>query len=139
MVYASHFSHDFHLAKGFGWTIGETSFSWKSLIEAKDKEIDRLNGLYINTLASNNVDTIMGRGVITGPNSVEVDGKTYTAEKILVAVGGWPSMPEIPGIEHAITSNEAFHLEDQPKRVVIVGGGYIAVEFAGIFAGMGLK
>ena len=137
LVYASHFSEDFHLAEGFGWSVGETSFDWKKLIERKDAEIDRLNGLYINTLNGAGVEIINGRATVEDANTVRVGDKTYTAKKILVAVGGWPSMPDVPGIEHAITSNEALHLEEQPKRIVVVGGGYIAVEFAGIFAGMG--
>ena len=139
LVYASHFSEDFETARGFGWDVGETSFDWKTLIARKDAEIDRLNGLYINTLDGAGVDIINGRAVIEGPNQVRVGEDTYTAKTILVAVGGWPSLPDVPGIEHAITSNEALHLEDQPKEIVIVGGGYIAVEFAGIFAGMGSK
>ncbi|MCK0068452.1 glutathione-disulfide reductase [Kordiimonas laminariae] len=137
LVYASHFSEDFHLAEGFGWTVGETSFDWKKLIDRKDAEIDRLNGLYINTLNGAGVEIINGRATVEDANTVRVGDKTYTAKKILVAVGGWPSMPDVPGIEHAISSNEALHLEEQPKRIVVVGGGYIAVEFAGIFAGMG--
>lgn len=137
LVYASHFSEDFETAKGFGWTVGETSFDWAELIARKDAEIDRLNGLYIQTLTNAGVEIIDGRAVVTGPNEVSVGGRRITAKTILVAVGGWPQMPHVPGIEHAITSNEALHLEKQPKRIVIVGGGYIAVEFAGIFNGMG--
>ncbi|TNE62354.1 MAG: glutathione-disulfide reductase [Alphaproteobacteria bacterium] len=137
MVYASHFSEDFESAKGFGWTVGETSFDWTSFIAAKDREIDRLNGLYIQTLKNAGVEIIDGRATITGPNQVQVAGKTVSAKHVLIATGGWPDMPEIPGIDHAITSNEAFHLESLPDHVVVVGGGYIAVEFAGIFKGMG--
>ncbi len=137
LVYASHFSEDFESAEGFGWTVGERTFDWKTLIANKDAEIDRLEGLYNQTLAGAGVETLRGRAVVTGPNSVRMGEKTYSAEKILIAVGGWPQMPDVPGIEHAITSNEALHLEDLPKRIVIVGGGYIAVEFAGIFKGMG--
>ncbi|WP_262689694.1 glutathione-disulfide reductase [Kordiimonas aestuarii] len=137
MVYASHFADDLELARGFGWSVGETAFDWKAFIARKDAEIDRLNGLYINTLEGAGVELINGSAVVSGPNSVKVDGREITAKTILVASGGWPHMPDVPGIEHAITSNEAFHLEEQPKRVVIVGGGYIAVEFAGIFHGMG--
>ncbi|SDE03126.1 glutathione-disulfide reductase [Kordiimonas lacus] len=137
LVYASHFSEDFEAAKGYGWTVGETSFDWNALIDRKDAEIDRLNGLYIQTLSNAGVEIIDGRAVVTGPNEVRVGDKTYTAKTILVAVGGWPQMPDVPGIEHAITSNEALHLEKFPKKIVIVGGGYIAVEFAGIFHGMG--
>ena len=137
LVYASHFAEDFETARGYGWTIGETSFDWKKLIARKDTEIDRLNGLYINTLNNAGVEIMLGRAVVEGPNTIRIGDKIITADKILVAVGGWPSMPDVPGIEHAITSNEALHLEEFPKRIVVVGGGYIAVEFAGIFSGMG--
>jgi len=137
LVYASHFSEDFEAAEGFGWSVGETSFDWKKLIERKDAEIDRLEGLYGQTLGGAGVEVIRGRATVEDANTVRVGDNTYTAQKILIAVGGWPSMPDVPGIEHAITSNEALHLEEQPKRIVIVGGGYIAVEFAGIFHGMG--
>lgn len=137
LVYASHFSEDFEAAEGFGWSVGETRFDWKKLIARKDAEIDRLNGLYIKTLEGAGVEIINGRATVVGPHEVKVGDRTITAKTILVAVGGWPQMPEVPGIEHAITSNEALHLEEQPKKVVVVGGGYIAVEFAGIFNGMG--
>jgi glutathione reductase (NADPH) len=139
LVYASHFAEDFETAEGYGWTVGERTFDWKTLIRRKDAEIDRLEGLYGQTLAGAGVEVIRGRAVIEGPNSVRVGDKTITAGKILVAVGGWPFMPDVPGIEHAITSNEALHLDDLPKRVVVVGGGYIAVEFASIFKGMGAE
>jgi glutathione reductase (NADPH) len=137
LVYASHFAEDFEAAAGFGWTVGETRFDWARLIARKDAEIDRLNGLYIKTLEGAGVEIIDGRAVVTGPHEVKVGDRTITAKTILVAVGGWPQMPDVPGIEHAITSNEALHLEAQPRKIVIVGGGYIAVEFAGIFGGMG--
>lgn len=137
MVYASHFAEDFELARGFGWSVGETSFDWKTFITRKDAEIDRLNGLYIKTLEGAGVEIIDGRATVTGPNSVRVGEREITAKTILVATGGWPHMPDVPGIEHAISSNEAFHLEEQPEHIVVVGGGYIAVEFAGIFHGMG--
>ncbi len=140
MVYASHFAEEFELARGFGWSVGDTSFDWKSFIARKDTEIDRLNGLYIRTLEGAGVEILDGRAVVTGPHSVKVGKREITAGTILVAVGGWPHVPDdVEGIEHAITSNEAFHLEDQPRHIVIVGGGYIAVEFAGIFHGMGSK
>ena len=137
LVYASHFSEDFENAEGFGWSVGERTFDWKALIARKDAEIDRLEGLYGQTLAGAGVEVIRGRATIEGPHKVRVGDIVYTAKKILIAVGGWPSKPDVPGIEHAITSNEALHLEELPKRVVVVGGGYIAVEFAGIFNGMG--
>lgn len=139
MVYASHFSEDFESARGYGWDVGESSFNWKTLIARKDAEIDRLNGLYVKNLEAAGVEIINGRGVIETPNSVRVGDRVYTAKTILVATGGWPTLPDVPGIEHAITSNEVFHLEDLPDDVVVVGGGYIAVEFAGIFHGMGAR
>jgi glutathione reductase (NADPH) len=136
-VYASAFAEEFEDAAGFGWSVGERSANWKQLIENKDKEIERLNGIYARMLDNAGVTRIEGRARIVDPHTVSVDDRCYTAENILVAVGGWPRKPEIPGIEHAITSNEAFHLKSLPARVVIVGGGYIAVEFAGIFHGLG--
>jgi len=139
LVYASHFGEDFESARGYGWEVGESSFSWETLIARKDKEIDRLNGLYIKNLEGAGVEIINGRATVEGPNSVRVEDKVITAKTILVATGGWPTMPDVPGIEHAITSNEALHLDSLPESVVIVGGGYIAVEFAGIFNGMGSK
>ena len=139
LVYASHFGEDMRAAKGYGWTVGKSSFDWKTLIANKDIEIDRLNGLYINTLNSHNVDILEQRATVVDAHTVDVDGKKITAGTILIAVGGWPTMPDVPGIEHAITSNEALHLDEQPEHVAIVGGGYIAVEFAGIFAGLGSK
>lgn len=139
MVFASHYSEDFHEASGFGWNVGPRSHTWSQLIENKNKEIARLNGIYGSLLNNAGVTLIKGRGTVTGPHSVEVAGKTYTAERILVAVGGWPTVPDIPGKEHIITSNEFFYLEDLPKRVIVVGGGYIAVELAGIFNGLGAQ
>ncbi|MDP1627662.1 MULTISPECIES: glutathione-disulfide reductase [Pseudomonadota] len=140
-VYASHFSEDFEEAKGFGWTVGETSFDWKTLVANKDKEIDRLNGIYIRNLEKAGVEIIECRATLKDAHTVHLVGekRDVTADKILVAVGAAPFLPDIPGIEHAITSNEAFHLEELPKRVIVVGGGYIAVEFAGIFNGLGVQ
>lgn len=141
-VYASEYSSHFSDSRGFGWSGADQDFDWPALIAAKDKEIDRLNGLYIQTLNNHKVDIIQARGRMLDAHTVELtsaDGtRVVTADKILIATGGWPQMPEIPGIEHAITSNEAFHLEQLPRRMAIVGGGYIAVEFAGIFNGMGV-
>ncbi len=140
-VYASHFSEDFENAGGFGWTVPEATFSWTELLRAKDKEIDRLNGIYIRNLEGAGAEIIQSRGELRDAHTIElIDvGRTITAETILIATGCSPSLPDIPGIEHAITSNEAFHLEELPKRVVIVGAGYIAVEFAGIFNGLGVE
>ena len=138
-VYASEFPNSFEGAQGFGWNLGNASFDWPTLRDNKTKEIERLNGAYNNVLGGAGVEIIHGRGVIKGPHEVEVDGKTYTTERILVAVGGWPRKPSFPGAEHTIDSNEVFYLETLPKRVLVQGGGYIAVEFAGIFNGLGCE
>ena len=137
LVYASHFSEDFEDAAGFGWTVGERSFNWSTLIENKNREIERLNGIYERMLGNAGVEIFRGTATVVDPHTVSINGKTVTAKYILVATGGWPVVPDIPGKEHAITSNEAFFLETLPKRVLMVGGGYIAVEFAGIFNGLG--
>ncbi len=139
LVYASHFGEDFESARGYGWDVGESSFSWETLIARKDVEIDRLNGLYIKNLEAAGVEIINGRATVEGPNSVRVGDNVITAKTILVATGGWPTLPDVPGIEYAITSNEALHLDSLPESIVVVGGGYIAVEFAGIFNGMGSR
>lgn len=139
MVYASHFSEEFGTARGFGWSVGETRFDWRRFIAAKDNEINRLNGAYINTLKSAGVELLMGRATVAGAHAVRIGDHTISAATILIATGGTPTVPDIPGAEHAITSNEAFHLPDLPAHVVVVGGGYIAVEFAGIFHGMGAQ
>jgi glutathione reductase (NADPH) len=139
MVYASEFSHHFKTAEAYGWTVGETSFDWPQFIAAKDQEIARLSGIYVRNLQNAGAELLHGKGVVIDPHTVEVDGKRYTTQRILIATGGRPWMPrELAGVEHAITSNEAFHLEELPKRIVIAGGGYIAVEFAGIFNGLGV-
>lgn len=138
LVYAGHFADDFEDAAGYGWTVPEPDFDWGKLIAAKDKELDRLNGVYLRILKENNVELLDGRGVIVDAHTVEVAGKRYTTDKILVAVGGWPSTPDVPGIEHVISSNEALDLKELPKRIIIVGAGYIAVEFAGIFHSLGV-
>lgn len=136
-VYGSHFSEEFEAAAGFGWTVGQAEFDWPTLRDNKTKEIERLNGIYERMLNNAGVSIIEGRGTIVDAHTVAVNGQNYTAERILLAVGGWPSVPDIPGKEHIISSNEAFYLESFPKRVIVVGGGYIAVEFAGIFNGLG--
>ncbi|MGB1239533.1 MAG: FAD-dependent oxidoreductase, partial [Pseudomonadales bacterium] len=138
-VYASHYAEDFQEAKGFGWNVGERSFDWPTLRDNKTKEIERLNGIYRNLLVNSGCTLLEGRGVIVDEHNVDVGGVHYTAERILVAVGGWPFVPQIPGKEHIISSNEVFYLDEFPKRAIVVGGGYIAVEFAGIFAGLGAK
>ena len=137
LVYAAHYSDDFKDSEGFGWTVGERRVDWAKLIESKNKEIARLNGVYRNILGDSGVEIFDGHAEILDPHTVALDGKKYTARYILVAVGGWPVVPNFPGSELAITSNEAFHLPSLPKTVIIVGGGYIGVEFAGIFHGLG--
>ena len=137
LVYAAHYAHDYHDAVAYGWDKVSPEHDWGKLIAAKNVETDRLNGIYINLLNGPGVKTYDGRGVITGPNTVQIGDQTVTAEHILIATGGWPFVPDIPGKEHAITSNEALDLAERPQRIVIVGGGYIAVEFAGVFAGLG--
>ena len=139
LSYAAHFHEDFEDARNYGWTVGEAKFDWPTLIANKDKEIDRLNGIYKKLLSGSKVDLLETRGVLVDPHTVELAGKRVTAKHILIAVGGWPERPDIPGIEHSITSNEAFHLPALPREIVVVGGGYIAVEFAGIFNGLGAK
>ena len=137
LVYGAQFADAFADAEGFGWTVPPADFDWPKLIAAKDKEIGRLSQIYINMLNNAHVEIIEARGVVVDPHTVEVNGRHYTAENILVAVGGWPETPQIPGIGYVISSNEALDLPSLPKRIVIVGGGYIAVEFAGIFNGLG--
>ncbi|CAN1602061.1 glutathione-disulfide reductase [Pseudomonas mediterranea] len=139
LVYGAHYAEDFEQASAYGWTAGEASFDWATLIANKDREINRLNGIYRNLLVNSGVALHEGHAKITGPHEVEINGQRHTAGHILVATGGWPVIPQIPGREHAISSNEAFFLKELPKRVLVVGGGYIAVEFAGIFHGMGAQ
>lgn len=136
-VYGSHFHEEFEDAAAYGWTVRADKFDWPTLRDNKSAEIERLNGIYRNLLANAGVDLHEGRAVMTDPHTVVVEGQTYTAENILIATGGWPVVPDLPGKEHAITSNEAFYIDTFPEKVVVVGGGYIAVEFAGIFAGLG--
>ncbi|AWF80815.1 glutathione-disulfide reductase [Microbulbifer sp. A4B17] len=136
-VYASGYPSDFSDARAYGWNSGEVEFDWPTLRDNNAKEIGRLNGIYRNLLETSGVEILDGRASIKGPHSVVVNGKEITAERILVATGGWPFVPDIPGREFALTSNEVFSMETFPQRVLVVGGGYIAVEFAGIFAGLG--
>ncbi|MGF6593763.1 glutathione-disulfide reductase [Pseudomonas vranovensis] len=139
LVYGAHFADDFEQAAGFGWSLEDAQFDWGQLIANKNREIERLNGIYRNLLVNSGVTLLEGHAKLTGAHEVEVDGQRYSAEHILIATGGWPQIPDIPGKELAISSNEAFYLKDLPKRVLVVGGGYIAVEFAGIFQGLGAK
>lgn len=138
-VYGSHFHEDFEDAKGFGWTVSKSSFSWPTLRDNKTKEIERLNGVYGQMLDNAGVALHWGQARLVDAHTIEVADKRYTAQNILVATGGNPWVPEFPGNEHAITSNEAFSFETFPKRALVVGGGYIAVEFAGIFNGLGAQ
>jgi glutathione reductase (NADPH) len=137
LVYAAHFRDEMEGAAGFGWTLAGAEFDWPTLIRNKDKEIARLSGIYLDALKKAKAEIIEARATVVDPHTVEVGGKTVTAKYVLVATGGHPDRPNIPGIEHSITSNEAFHLPHLPKRVAVVGGGYIAMEFAGIFHGLG--
>ncbi|TNE53104.1 MAG: glutathione-disulfide reductase [Sphingomonadales bacterium] len=140
LVYASMFAEQLSHAKSKGWTIGNAQFDWAGLRDFVNGDVDRLEGLYGDTLGNAGVESITERAVITGPNSVRLaSGRDITAKYILVATGGWPVMPDFPGSEYCISSNEIFHLEEQPKRLLVMGGGYIAVEFAGIFNALGSK
>ncbi len=140
LVYASRFHDSFEDAAGFGWTVPEPSFDWPTLVLAKEKEITRLEGIYTQTQDKAGVTVVKSRAVLEDAHTVRLlsDGRQISAKHILIATGGRPNMPDdLPGVEHAISSNEAFDLPVFPKRIVIAGGGYIAVEFAGLFAGLG--
>jgi glutathione reductase (NADPH) len=139
LVYGVHFHDEFADAAGYGWTVGETSLDWAKLIAAKDKDVDRLHAIYVKLLKDSGVEIIDGWAEIVGPHEVRINGRTIRARYILVATGGRPEKPLIPGIEHVITSEEALDLKVLPERMVIVGGGYIAVEFAGIFSAAGVQ
>lgn len=133
LVYGSHFAEDLVDARRFGWTVDHATFDWPTLRDNVLAEVSRLSGIYTGTLTSHGVDIVNGRAVVTGPHGVRVGDRTLSAATILVATGARPRVPALPGAEHAITSNEAFHLDAVPRRIVIAGGGYIANEFAGIF------
>ncbi|MCB2103060.1 MAG: glutathione-disulfide reductase, partial [Rhodobacterales bacterium] len=139
LVYGAHFAEAFEDAVGYGWSRARPDFDWATLVANKNRELDRLEGVYGRILRENHVELIDGRGTLVDAHTVRVGDRTYTAERILIATGGWPVLPDIPGIEHAVTSNEALDLPDLPRHVVIVGGSYIAVEFAGIFNALGAK
>ena len=139
LIYGAHYADYMEDAENYGWTFESVKHDWRKLIENKNNELDRLNSIYLSILKNNNVDLKEGRGILIDEHTVEVDGNKITGENILIAVGGWPSMPDIPGNQYAISSNEALELPVLPKRMVIVGGGYIAVEFAGIFSGFGVE
>ena len=137
--YAAHFHEAFEDAKAYGWTLGAPSFDWRALVANKDREIARLNGIYENLLSKAGVEILRGRARVTGPHEVEVAGRRITAKHILVATGSRSVKPAIPGAELGITSDAAFYLDALPASALVVGGGYIAVEFASIFNGLGVK
>jgi len=140
LMYGSAFSADAADAAGYGWQVSVDGHDWPALIAAKNAELDRLEGIYRSLLTNAGVELIEGRGIVTGPNSVRVGDRELTAERILVATGGWPQIPDVPGLaDHAITSNEALDLAERPESVVVYGAGYIAVEFASIFNGFGIE
>ncbi|MGN6690996.1 MAG: glutathione-disulfide reductase, partial [Sphingopyxis sp.] len=140
LVYGAHFAEDIHDARRFGWKVSDCEFDWNVLRDNVLAEVDRLEGLYGQTLDNHKVTVLRTRATVVGPQKVRLaDGTELNAERILIATGGWPHVPEFPGSEHAITSNEVFHLDALPKRIVIAGGGYIANEFAGIFNEFGSK
>lgn len=138
-VYASQYPGAFEEARGFGVEGQLTNVDWQTLRDNKTKEINRLNSVYKNLLENSGVTLLQGNAALAGPHQVKIDGNLISAERIVIATGGWPFKPDIPGAEFGITSNEAFYLESFPQRVVVVGGGYIAVEFAGIFNGLGAE
>jgi glutathione reductase (NADPH) len=139
LVYASEFGEAFDDAAGFGWTVGERRFDWATLIANKNREIARLNGVYERLLTEAGVRIMRARATVVDPHTVAVGGRHFSTRYIVVATGGWPTKPAMPGVEHAITSNEAFFLPALPPRIILVGGGYIALEFAGIFHGLGAQ
>ena len=137
LMFASQFSESFSDAAGYGWQVGESAFNWSDLVAAKEREITRLESVYGSLLGNAGVEVHTGRGVLVDAHTVEVAGQRYTAEKILIAVGGRPAVPDLPGAELAIISDDAFDLPELPQKILVIGGGYIAVEFAGIFKGLG--
>jgi glutathione reductase (NADPH) len=137
--YAAHWREEFEVAQAYGWTTDNPRFEWPTLLANKDREIARLNAVYERLLTNVGVEIIRGRATVIDPHTVEVNGRRHTAKHILIATGSWPVIPPIEGREHAISSNEAFHLERLPERALVVGGGYIALEFASIFQGLGVK
>jgi len=139
LVYGAHFSEDFEQASSFGWTAGEPQFDWNTLIANKNREIHRLNEVYRGLLLNSGVALHEGHARLLDKHTVEINGQRISAANILVATGSWPQVPDIPGKELATTSNEAFFLKQLPRRVLVVGGGYIAVEFASIFHGLGAQ
>ena len=139
LVYGSHFAEDLVDARRFGWSLKDRAFNWPTLRDNVLAEVDRLNGLYEATLSNNNVELLRGHATLLDAHTIEVGGRTVTADKILIATGARPLLPELPGVELGITSNEVFHLDALPARLAIAGGGYIANEFAGIFHELGVE
>lgn len=139
MVYASHFPSLFVSAAGYGWKVGDTELDWEKFITSIDKEVRRLSALHISFLEKAGVELIQSRACLVDEHTIEVDGRKVTADKILIAVGGKPSKPDIPGMEYAITSNEIFHLKEKPKHIAVIGAGYIGSEFACIMRGLGCE
>ena len=137
-VHASHYGEDFRDAAGFGWRAAAPAFNWQTLLQNKDAEIRRLNEVYRKLLSDSGAALFEQRAALADANTVVVGGRRLTAERVLIATGGWPTVPDIPGREHVITSNEVFRLQELPEKIIIVGGGYIAVEFAGVFHGLGV-
>lgn len=139
LVYGAHFREDFEDARGYGWDVPTPSFDWEKLMAAKNRELDRLHGVYLRLLRDTGVKTMEGRATVLDAHTLEVSGARYTASKILIATGSSPFLPDIPGISHAITSEDALNLPALPRRIAIVGGGYIGVEFASIFNALGAQ
>ena len=138
LMYASRFSEEFDISSSYGWSRAETDFEWQRLISNKNREIERLNVIYEKLLINAGVTLMIGRATLSGKNTVKINGRQFTAERILIATGGWPKIPDFLGNQHVISSNDVFFLEKLPNRIVVVGGGYIAVEFASIFNGLGV-
>jgi glutathione reductase (NADPH) len=138
LVYAAHYAEDFSDASGYGWSVGERRVDWEKLIANKNREISRLNSVYRKILGDAGVEIMEAHAEVLDAHTVAIDGKKTTAKFILIATGSWPMMPDIPGAECAISSNEVFYLPVLPEKVIIVGGGYVGVEFAGIFHGLGV-
>lgn len=137
MVYASHFAEEMELARGYGWSVGAHAHDWAAFTAARDAEVARLNGVYERLLRGAGATLLRGRARITGPHSIAIDGAKHTARHVVIATGARPVRPAIPGAEHAMVSDDVFALSQRPRRVVVVGGGYIALEFAGVFRGLG--
>ena len=139
LVIGAHFAEDLDDARRYGWTVGSKSFDWPTLRDNVLADVDRLNAIYQDTLENHGVETMLGRATIIGPNRVCVGGKAFTAAHVLVATGARPMVPDVPGAEHGITSNEMFHLDALPRRAIICGAGFIATEFAGILHELGVE